>query len=140
LPADRDDLVLLLLKRLFDLREGGHAANRSLQLCDVGSVYLQAREIMLLSDLDKRNKMRCLPLSERVCKVAGVEYERMLSGLDQIRSDLIPAERTRAGDQERLSRGCIQDLTIMRLVRELRDRPGRKRRTGAFAGSRRRPE
>jgi hypothetical protein len=51
--------------------------------------------------------MRCSPLSERVCKVAGVEYERMLSGLDQVRSDLIPAERTRAGDQERLSRGCI---------------------------------
>jgi hypothetical protein len=45
------------------------------------------------------------PFREGVRKVAGVQDECVLARLDEVGSNLVPAERTGARDQERLRRG-----------------------------------
>lgn len=75
--CERDCLVLFLLELCLDVCEGGLVADGRLELCDLGTVDFET-------------------LSERVAKVAGIEDEDVLSGLDDVGGHVIPAERARA--------------------------------------------
>ena len=84
--GDGDDLVGLLLQGLLDLLKRGALADGGLDLRGVGAVGFQAR-------------------GEGVGEVAGVQDEGVLTLLDQVGGDDVPAEGTTAGDDDGLSGG-----------------------------------
>ena len=83
---DRKDLVLLLGQGLLDLGELRSATNLAVELGDVGAVGPQA-------------------VGEAIAKVAGAEDEGVLTSLDQVGGDEIPAQGAGAGDDVGLSGG-----------------------------------
>lgn len=84
--GDGDDLVLLLLEGLLDLRERGPLTDRGLELSGTHAIGLQAG-------------------GERVTEVASVQDEGVLIPLDQVGGHDIPAQGTAAGDGEGLGAG-----------------------------------
>ena len=85
-----DELVGLLLESLLDLLQRGALADGGGEVCDVGSVGLEA-------------------LAEGIAEVAGVEDEGVLATLDQVGGDKIPSEGSATGDDEGL-RGRVGGL------------------------------
>ena len=81
-----DGLVPLLGQRLLDLGQLGLGADGRLELRHVGAVDAQA-------------------VGKAVAEVAGPEHEDVLAGLDQVGGHEIPAEGTRAGQDEGLRGG-----------------------------------
>jgi len=81
-----EDLVLLLLEGLLDVRDLRPPANGPVELGDVGAVGAQA-------------------VGEAVAKVAGAQDKGILTGLDEVDGDEVPAEGARAVDDEGLRRG-----------------------------------
>lgn len=84
--GDGEELVGLLLEGLLDLLERGAVSDGGLELGGVGAVGFQAS-------------------SERIGEVTGVQDERVLTPLDQVGGDHVPAEGTTAGNDEGLSGG-----------------------------------
>lgn len=88
--GDGDGLVLLLRQRLFDLGELGLGAGRRPELGHVGAVDPEA-------------------VGEAIAKVPGGEHQHILAGLDQVGGHNIPAEGSRARNDEGL-RGRVGGL------------------------------
>lgn len=69
----RDHLVLVLLERLFDLRQLRTVPDGRFQLRDLDAVGLEA-------------------IGKGVCEVAGVKDEDVVAGLHQVRCHEVPAQ------------------------------------------------
>lgn len=93
-----DDLVLLLLEGLLNLVKLWSVTNRCLQLCDLGTVRLEA-------------------VGERIGEVTSVKDEDLIASLSQIGGDLIPSECAGAGDDKGL-RGRVGGLEELAQVLE----------------------
>ena len=84
--CDGQDLVLLLFEGLLHLVELWSVADGCLQLCGFRAVRFEA-------------------VGERVGKIASVQNENLVTGLGQIRGDLIPTECAGAREDEGLRGG-----------------------------------
>jgi hypothetical protein len=91
--CDSNHLVLLILQRLLDLIKLRPVADWCLELCCLDSVCLEA-------------------VCKRVGKVASVENKHLITRLNQVGRDLIPAERAGAGDDNglRCRVGSLEEL------------------------------
>jgi hypothetical protein len=96
--CDGNHLVLLVLERLLDLVELRPVTNWRLELCHLDAVRLEA-------------------VGEGIRKVAGVQDEDLIAGLDQVGGDLIPSEGAGAGDDNGL-RGRVGGLEELAQVLE----------------------
>lgn len=83
-----NSLVLLLAQSLFDLIQLWALAYGCFELCGLDSVCLEA-------------------VGKAVGKVAGVQDEDIVTGLDQVGGDLIPAKSSGARDDKGLSGGVL---------------------------------
>lgn len=63
------------------------------------------------SDRRHLRTVRFETVGERIAKITTVQNERLVALLDQVGSDLVPAERAGACHQERLSLRGVQDLS-----------------------------
>ena len=86
--SDGDHLVLLLRQRLLDLGKLGALANGGLELRDVGAVDLEA-------------------VGKAIAKVAGTENQNVLTRLNQVGGNDIPAKSSGSRNNEGLRSGVL---------------------------------
>lgn len=84
--GDGQDFVLLLLQCLLDFVKLWPITDGCLELCRLDAVRLEA-------------------VGERVAKVPSVQDKGFVTGLSEVRSDLVPAKGARTGENERLRGG-----------------------------------